>query len=168
MPPGGKSIKRIIKLISKFMKLIVLFLTFFISSLYQEQFYTGKITRVIDGDTFVMQTTAGSIKVRLDGIDCPENKQPYSAESKAFLSKFLNLECKIHKKGTDRYGRILGVLWVEGININLFMVQEGYAWHFKKYSKDNVLAQAEVEAKVKKKGLWQEPNPVAPWDWRKK
>jgi len=150
------------------MKISIILLTFLVSSIYQEQFYTGKITRVIDGDTFVMQTITGSVKVRLDGIDCPENKQPYSAESKAFLSKFLNLGSKIHKKGTDRYGRVLGVLWVEGININLLMVKEGYPWHFKKYSKDTALAEAEIKARENKKGLWKDPNPIAPWDWRKK
>jgi endonuclease YncB( thermonuclease family) len=133
----------------------------------QEKEITGKISRVIDGDTFVMETIAGSVKIRLDGIDCPEKKQPYSIESKAFLNRYLNRQCKLTAKGKDRYGRILAVLWIDGKNINLLMVQEGYAWHFKKYSKDSALAQAEIKARESRIGLWQDDKPVAPWDWRK-
>jgi endonuclease YncB( thermonuclease family) len=150
------------------MKTILILFYILSLSITQEKEHTGKVSRVIDGDTFELQTSTGTFKVRLDGIDCPENKQPFSEESKAFLSKFLDIDCKIHQKGKDRYGRILGVLWIENVNINLLMVKEGYAWHFKKYSKDAALADAEKKAREYKKGLWKDSKPVAPWDWRKK
>jgi endonuclease YncB( thermonuclease family) len=150
------------------MKTFLILYNILVFAIYQEYNYTGKITRVIDGDTFNMQTATGIIKVRLDGIDCPENKQPFSADSKAFLNRYLNMQCKLTAKGKDRYGRILAVLWVDGTNINLLMVHKGYAWHFKKYSKDTALAEAEIKARESRKGLWQEPNPIAPWDWRKR
>jgi endonuclease YncB( thermonuclease family) len=136
--------------------------------IFQDSWYSGKILSVTDGDTFVMQMKEGNIRVRLEGIDAPENKQPFSHESKAFLEKYLHKECRLQKTGVDRFGRTLGVLWVNGVNINLLMVKEGYAWHFKKYSKDGFLAEAEADARKNRKGLWKEQNPIAPWDWRKK
>ena len=48
------------------------------------------------------------------------------------------------------------------------MVQDGLAWHYKQYSKDDKMAKAEVEARESKKGLWSDPNPVPPWEYRKK
>jgi endonuclease YncB( thermonuclease family) len=150
------------------MKTILILFYILSLSITQEKEHTGKVSRVIDGDTFELKTSTGTFKVRLDGIDCPEDKQPFSKESKAFLSKFLNMDCKINQKGKDRYGRILGVLRIESVNINLLMVKEGYAWHFKKYSKDAALAEAEIKARENKKGLWKDSKPVAPWEWRKK
>jgi len=47
------------------------------------------------------------------------------------------------------------------------MVAEGYAWHYKQYSKDADLVKAEKEAREAKKGLWADPNPVPPWEYRK-
>lgn len=149
-------------MIYKTIILLYLFLVF------QDNWYSGKILSVTDGDTFVMQTKEGNIRVRFEGIDAPENKQPFSQESKAFLEKYLLKECLLQKTGVDRFGRTLGVLWVNGVNINLLMVKEGYAWHFKKYSKDKSLVEAEADARKNKKGLWKEPAPIAPWDWRKK
>jgi micrococcal nuclease len=140
----------------------------FLFLIIQDTWYAGRILSVTDGDTFVMQLKEGNIRVRLEGIDAPEKKQPFSHESKTFLEKYLNKECRLQKTGVDRFGRTLGVLWVNGVNINLLMVKEGYAWHFKKYSKDKVLAEAEADARKNKTGLWKEPEPIAPWDWRKK
>jgi endonuclease YncB( thermonuclease family) len=149
-------------MIYKTIILLYLFLVF------QDTWYSGKILSVTDGDTFVMQLKEVNIRVRLEGIDAPEKKQLFSQESKAFLEKYLHEECRLQKTGIDRFGRTLGVLWVNGVNINLLMVKEGYAWHFKKYSKDKSLEEAEADARKSKKGLWKELAPIAPWDWRKK
>jgi micrococcal nuclease len=71
-------------------------------------------------------------------------------------------------KGEDRYGRTLGVMMVDGLNVNREMVRLGYAWHYLKYSNDQALADAEKEARAGKRGLWKDRLPVAPWDWRRK
>jgi micrococcal nuclease len=130
--------------------------------------YEGKVFRVIDGDTFVLQTTEGNIKVRMDGIDAPERKQCFGKESMEFLNQYIGKDCMLERKGVDRYGRTIGVLWIDHVNINLLMVKEGYAWHFKKYSNDEKLADAEMFARQAKIGLWANDSAVAPWDWRKK
>jgi micrococcal nuclease len=134
----------------------------------QQPQYSGKIHKVSDGDTFILQMHDGQLKVRLDGIDAPEGNQPFGKESKAFLSQFIGKGCRVEKKGNDRYGRILGVLWIEQVNVNVLMVRKGYAWHFKKYSKDKELADAEEIARAEKLGLWSKGDPIAPWEWRKK
>jgi micrococcal nuclease len=50
--------------------------------------------------------------------------------------------------------------------VNLALVAEGLAWHFKRYSDDENLAEAEIAAREERRGLWADPLPVAPWDWR--
>jgi micrococcal nuclease len=130
--------------------------------------YKGQVLRVIDGDTFVLQTTEGNLKIRLDGIDAPEGKQCFGKESKEFLSQYTGKDCRLERIGLDRYGRTIGILWIDNVNINLLMVKKGYAWHFKKYSKDERLAEAEKHARLAKIGLWANDSAVAPWEWRKK
>jgi micrococcal nuclease len=144
---------------------ILVFLCFL--CIFQVKEYSGKIISVTDGDTFVLQTDVGSIIIRLDGIDAPEKKQAFGLESKKFLNGYLYKECKVVYKKLDRYGRTIGVLWVDGVNINLLSVQEGFSWHYKKYSKDEDLAAAEIKAREEKIGLWRDPGAMAPWDWRK-
>jgi len=76
-----------------------------------------------------------------------------------------NVEVKWEKK--DRYGRTLGQVYCLGKWVNLQMVRDGYAWHYKQYSKDEELAAAEGEARKGRRGLWYDKNPIPPWDWRK-
>ena len=67
----------------------------------------------------------------------------------------------------DRYKRILGTIYLDGRWINKEMMAEGWAWHYTFYSTDQELAKAEAAAKEAKKGLWVDPNPIPPWDYRK-
>ncbi|NJK93968.1 MAG: thermonuclease family protein [Bacteroidales bacterium] len=135
--------------------------------LFQSPEYTGTIIHVTDGDTFVLQCEQGSIKIRMDGIDAPEKDQPFGSESTNFMKQYLYKKSTVKTNGVDRYGRTIGTLYVDGININLLSVQKGYSWHFKKYSSDPELSSAEVQAKKEKKGLWEDPDAIAPWEWRK-
>ena len=142
------------------------FLFLLIFTFFQTKEYTGKIIYVTDGDNFTLQTEQGNLKIRMDGIDAPEMDQEYGKESKAFLFKYLHKECRVIYKGVDKYGRTIGVLYVVDVNINLLSVEKGFAWHYKKYSNDSTLVQAEVRARGEKKGLWENPNAIAPWEWR--
>lgn len=72
----------------------------------------------------------------------------------------------VEVSGTDRYGRALGTVFADGRNANLLMVRTGFAWHFKRYSSDPALDDAEKAARAERRGLWVDPNPVAPWDHR--
>jgi endonuclease YncB( thermonuclease family) len=70
-------------------------------------------------------------------------------------------------KDTDREGRTVGVVFKANVNVNLQMVRSGFAWWYKKYAPfDDDLRLAEQYARADKLGLWTDPNPVPPWEWR--
>ena len=144
----------------------ILFVSIFINIALYGQTYKGVVIRVVDGDTFVFQTTEGSFKVRMLAIDAPEHDQPYGEESKVFLMQFLNKAARLESTGLDKYGRHLAFLFVDQENVNLLSVKTGNAWHYQHYNNDEKFIQAELYARKLKLGLWKDPNPVAPWDWR--
>jgi endonuclease YncB( thermonuclease family) len=132
----------------------------------------GKITRIVYGDTAeLLYNGEFPLMIRFQHIDAPEKRgnQPYGNKAKTVLSDlcFGQQVTLITDAEFDMGGRIIGVLInEEGINVNKEMVRLGYAWHFKKYSEDQSYEKLEKEARIKKRGLWQESNPVAPWDFR--
>lgn len=134
----------------------------------------GKVIKVSDGDTItVMDTAKEKYKIRLAGIDAPEKKQDFgNAARKVLAGKIAGQEVCVswHKK--DKYGRLVGNVLFDGQSINLQMVQEGLAWHYKKYANEQtgkeqeVFAATERNARLAVIGLWSQPDPVPPWNWR--
>ena len=159
---------------------LTILLFFYINSLRAD--FTAKVQRVVDGDTVHVEDPTGKrFKVRLTGIDAPEQNQPYGLASTShlrelLLNKFVLLESK-PKKGkpysVDRYKRVLAKIVLDGRDINLSQVLSGYAWHFKRYQKQQSTFdresynKAELHAKKNELGLWAEKKPMAPWKWRK-
>ena len=72
--------------------------------------------------------------------------------------------------GLDKYHRtIADVLLPDGTNVNYTLVKDGWCWWYRKYAPgDTVLEELENDAREAKKGLWAEPNPISPWEWRKR
>jgi endonuclease YncB( thermonuclease family) len=136
----------------------------------ETQSVTGRVIGVRDGDSITVLAPGNEqLKVRLEGIDAPELKQPFSQQSKQALSDFVfSKTVVLQVTGKDRYKRTLAVVMVEGVNVNLEMVRRGFAWRFDKYSKDAELLAAQEEAKAGRQGLWRDPEPVPPWEWRAK
>ena len=132
------------------------------------QEFRGKVVGVTDGDTITVLQDRTPVKVRLNGIDAPEQGQPFGERAKQFASALcFGDEVTIKTSGTDKYGRTLGdVVLVDGRILNQELVKAGMAWHYKEYSKDETLAKLEKEAKEKKIGLWSDPHAIAPWEWR--
>ncbi len=138
---------------------------------------TGRVIRVADGDTVtVLDHWKTQHKVRLQGIDAPERGQPYGKASGKHLSGLVaGRFVVVEYEKRDRYKRIVGKVLLSGEDVNLRQIEAGLAWHYKKYemeqsAEDRALyAAAEVEAREAKRGLWvePEPEPVAPWEWRK-
>lgn len=129
--------------------------------------FTGKVIGVTDGDTITVLVNKESIKVRLEGIDAPESGQSFGTKSKQSLSEMVfGKRVTIKKTGEDRYGRTLGFVMVGEVDANAKMIQDGWAWHFKKYNDEDRLAKLEVEAREAKRGVWAETSPLAPWDYR--
>ena len=139
----------------------------FLSLWGYSQSYNGKITEVVDGDTYFFKTATGSVKVRMFGIDAPEGNQPFGKESAEFLARFLHKEALLKVVSTDQYHRKLGTLFINGEDINLLLVKEGYAWYYNKYLSNKEYAAAQENARKNKLGLWKDPKPVPPWKWRK-
>jgi endonuclease YncB( thermonuclease family) len=73
----------------------------------------------------------------------------------------------VRATGRDRNGRLLGeVVLPDGRSLNQELVRAGYAWWFRKYSRDGRLARLEEEARADRRGLWADQAPEAPWDFR--
>lgn len=130
--------------------------------------YKGKSIKVDDGDTFTfLSNDKSSYRIRLDGIDAPEKGMPYAKKSKEFLATLLlDQAIELRVVSIDRYGRYVCKVYCKGANVNLLMVQAGYAWHYNRFSREYTLAQAESKAREQKKGLWQNKDPLAPWTVR--
>ena len=134
-----------------------------------------KVVKVSDGDTVhVLDQAREKHKIRLGGIDAPEKKQAFGKQSTKNLARYVagkNVEVEYSKH--DRYKRIIGKLILDGQDINLQQVKDGYAWHYKYYQKDQIAqdrvlyAEAENRARANKIGLW---SALArpPWEFRRK
>lgn len=121
--------------------------------------------RVTDGDTIKVLQADSTITVRLEGIDCPEFGDAFSAEAKAFTSRLvLEKVVALRAKESDRYGRLVARVLVDGQDVSVELVRAGLAWHYKRYSSDPVLAEAESTARAAGIGIWSMPNPVPPWE----
>ena len=150
--------------------------------------FAGTVVAVSDGDTItVLDAAKTQHKVRLSGIDAPEKSQPFGNKAKEALSGLVFRKAVLvewHKR--DRYGRLIGKVMVsppdaacqkqdcpKTLDVSLTLVTAGLAWHYKRFEKEQSqedrtrYAFAEQEARARKAGLWRDPSPVPPWDWRK-
>ncbi len=129
----------------------------------------GPVVKVIDGDTFDLLINGQQVRVRMDGIDAPERGMDYYKVSKTYLGDLcMGKQVRVVLKEKDQYQRWVGRGFLtDDRDLSLEMVKAGMAWHFKKYSADAALSSAEEEARSNNRGLWQMPDPMAPWDFRK-
>ena len=130
----------------------------------------GRIVGVHDGDTLRVNHEGKSLRVRLYGVDCPELKQPGGIEARALARRLaFGRVLLIESKGRDRYGRTIGrVFLLSGNTLSRELVKAGRCWWYKRYAPDDqYLKELEAEAKADKRGLWANPDPVPPWEWRK-
>jgi endonuclease YncB( thermonuclease family) len=118
-----------------------------------------------------MQTVHHPERIRLNGIDCPEKGQAYGNNAKHAASDLaFGKDVTVQTHGHDKYGRTLtDVLLPDGLNLNQELVKQGWCWWYRKYAPgDTVLEGLETDAREAKKGLWADPQPVPPWEWRKR
>lgn len=132
--------------------------------------FSGKVVGVIDGDTIEVLSQKTPVRIRLHGIDCPEKGQAFGKRAKQAASALaFGKEVTIQEHGKGKYGRtIADVILPDGVNLNQELVKQGWCWWFRKYAPaDTTLAALEEEARSEKRGLWQDPSPLPPWEWRK-
>lgn len=130
--------------------------------------FQAKVVAIADGDTCTVLTADNTqIKIRLAGIDTPEKSQAFGTKAKQALSdKVFGQTVDVKEQSKDRYGRTVADLYLGTRWVNLEMVTEGWAWHYKQYSKDKQLAAAEQVARMGKLGLWADKTPQPPWEFR--
>ena len=131
----------------------------------------GKVVDVADGDTITILTAdKQQVKVRLYGIDCPEGGQAFGNVAKKYTAKMTaGKHVNVTPYDVDRYGRTVGVVTVNGNNVNESLIAAGLAWQFRKYCKqtfcDNWIT-IEQLAKSTGIGLWADKSPLPPWEYR--
>ena len=133
--------------------------------------FTSTVLSVSDGDTLTVLVNNKPERVRLISIDCPEGDQPFGSQATQLTTQLaLEKAVTVTDMGRDKYHRLLGdVVLPDGRLLNRELVREGFCWWYRKYAPgDTVLEGLEQEARAAKKGLWADPQPVPPWEWRKR
>ena len=132
------------------------------------------VLAVKDGDTIQVEDNSDTAKaiynIRLYGIDAPEKKQAYGMEAKACLTDLImGKDVKLQLISGDVHGRLVcKVFTSDNIYVNEYLAANGCAWYYEEFAKgDTALQTAQEHAQACKLGLWSQPNPVAPWDFRK-
>ena len=130
---------------------------------------SGRVVGVTDGDTLTLLVDREQVRIRLAQIDAPESNQPYGKQAKAALSALaFGKPARVEVVDIDRYGRTVGEVFVDGIDVNREMVREGHAWAYTQYSHTTEIIEFEDSARTAKKGLWALPENQRepPWLWR--
>lgn len=130
----------------------------------------GRVVGVADGDTLTVLTAdRQSQRIRLAEIDAPEKAQPFGQRSKQSLSALcFARQARVQVQDHDRYGRIVGRVICDGVDANAAQVERGMAWVYDRYAHDHRLYRLQAAAQAAKRGLWADPTPTPPWEWRRK
>jgi endonuclease YncB( thermonuclease family) len=136
---------------------------------------TGRVVAIADGDTITILDSANTQRrIRLEGIDAPETHQTFGEQSRLSLSEMIfGKDVSVSYQKIDQYGRFVAKIILDGKDINLEQVKAGMAWHYKFYGDEQtpedreLYAKTEAEARAARRGLWQDPNPTEPYQFRK-
>ena len=131
---------------------------------------SARVVSVLDGDTLEVLHNNHPASIRLSGIDCPEKGQAYGNRAKQAASALVfRKDVILQTYGQDKFGRAFGdVFLLDGINVNHTLVKDGWCWWYQKYApRDTVLEGLAHDTREAKIGLWADPQPVPPWEWRK-
>lgn len=149
------------------MKLYILIILLLIPILSSAQL-KGRIVKVSDGDTVVLlDSTNTQHKIRLWGIDCPERGQDYGTKATQHTKELCaGKYVTVKVMGKDPYKRTLGIVYVDGVNVNESLLSNGLAWMYR-YTKDKNYQILEDKARNKKINIWSMKEPIEPYLWRK-
>lgn len=152
----------------KFKIMLVFLLLFFLTG-KELSAYPALVVGISDGDTVtVLCKDDERKKIRLYGVDCPESRQDFGGSAKKYTSTLIfGKEVEVLEKSLDRYGRTVAKIFISGDDLSLKLIENGLAWHYKRYSSDIEYSRAEDSARRDNKGLWSRKNSIAPWEFRK-
>ncbi len=151
--------------------LFVLILTFLVLASASAHAWTGQVVAVTDGDTIKVLQDGRETKIRLYGVDTPEKKQAFGQKAKDFTASLVaGKMVDVEPVDQDRYGRTVGLVTVSGRNLNEELVKNGFAWVYRQYCRRGECSawiKEESQARAARIGLWADPAPVPPWEWRR-
>lgn len=130
--------------------------------------FQGRVVRVVDGDTLIVLAGRDQVRVRLAGIDAPERPgQDFSAASRDSLAQIVaGKVVSVTYDTRDQYGRVIGQVNASGVNANTQQLQRGYAWVYARFNSNPVDHAIQAKARFRRIGLWADPAPIPPWQWR--
>jgi len=133
------------------------------------QTFTARVVEVTDGDTYELRRSiGGAVTVRLRGVDAPESAQPYgTAATRAARRLVGGKDVRVSVEEIGRYGRAVASVEVGGTGLGALLIRRGLAWHYRQYA-PNATEYARLQRGARRagRGLWSQPNPVPPWEWR--
>jgi endonuclease YncB( thermonuclease family) len=134
--------------------------------------FTGKVVKVIDGDSLVVKTAFATKEIRLYGIDCPEYRQPYSKAAKKYVQQAVyGKMVRVEPVTIDPYDRIVAVVFHQDSSLNAALVEQGLAWVSPKYCTRKLCRSwQDQQQKARDEGrkLWSQASPEAPWVYKRR
>lgn len=129
----------------------------------------AQVIGIADGDTLTVLEGTQQVKIRLANIDAPEKAQAFGQRSKESLSDLcFGKEATYQVQDVDRYGRTVAVVVCAGVQANRAQVERGLAWVYPKYNRDESLPPLQQAAQAGHRGLFADPAPMPPWEWRRR
>ena len=132
--------------------------------------WSGMVVSVADGDTIVVLHEGRGEEIELYGIDAPDIGQAFSKRAKQFTSDMVyGKTVEVETKDKDQYGRSVALIYVDGQSLNEALIKSGLAWVYRIYCKEPFCESwidLEAVTRYGKIGLWSEPNPIPPWEFR--
>ena len=135
----------------------------------------GRVTGILDGDTIkVLIRARQQIRVRIAFIDAPEKGQAFSQRAKAAMSELVfDKDVKLRPHTIDRHGHLVARVLIDGQDAGLELLKQALCWVYERYVGEAAAdiqtsyRDAQNTAQAERAGLWQDPDPVPPWEWRK-
>jgi endonuclease YncB( thermonuclease family) len=132
--------------------------------------FSGVVIWVADGDTFKVRSERSQYKIRVYGIDAPEQGQPFHREALELCLKLTHGQrVRLRVVDRDRYGRLVAAVTLpDGADLAEVLLQAGLAWQYRRYNQDPKYRELENQAREAGRGIWSAPNPTPPWDYKKR
>ncbi len=166
--PQNKMTLQLFKTLFLFISFLLLDVT---NNFVNAEAITGTIDSVIEGDSITIISKGKEVEIRLFGIDTPEKTQTFGQSAKNFTGAMASKgEIRVEPINKDQQGKIVALVFVNGINLNEQIVSQGFGWVYRQYCKESYCAdwlKLESNAKTSQKGLWADANPTPPWEYRK-
>jgi endonuclease YncB( thermonuclease family) len=130
---------------------------------------SGKVVALTDGDALTIEDHAKTPhKIRLAGIDAPELAQAFGSKAReALADKVLGKVVRVEVIDIDRSKQEVGRMYLGERFINRELVRDGFAWRFVRFDRPGEFKAAEADARAHKRGLWIDPHPLPPWQFRR-